>query len=333
MAEPYDPQAIEAKWQRPLGRAGRLPGRQRRPPPAVLRALHVPLPERAGPPGPHPQLHLRRPAGPPADHAGLRRAEPHRLRQLRPAGRERRHQDRHPPPHLHRGPHRGAQGQPEAPGRRLRLAAGDPQPRPAVHALEPGHLPALPGGGPGLPQERPGQLVPRLPDRAGQRAGPARRHLRAQRRPGRSSATSSSGSSASPPTPTSCWTPWTAWTGPSGSRPCSATGSAAPRAPSSTCRSTGGDESIRVFTTRPDTVLRHDLRGAGPRAPPGRRASPPPSTGTRSTAFVERVRSETDIERQSSEGAAGQAGRVHRRLRHQPLHRRSRCRSTWPTTC
>ena len=56
---------------------------------------------------------------------------------------------------------------------------------PRVHALEPGHLPAVPGGRPGLPQEGPGQLVPGLPDRPGQRAGPGRRHLRAQRRPGR----------------------------------------------------------------------------------------------------------------------------------------------------
>ena len=50
--------------------------------------------------------------------------------------------------------------------------------------LEPGHLPAAPGGRPGLPGQRPGQLVPGLPDRAGQRAGPGRRHLRALGRPG-----------------------------------------------------------------------------------------------------------------------------------------------------
>ena len=185
MAEPYDPQAVETKWQRRWAEQGAYQVDNDDPRPAVLRALHVPLPERAGPPGPRPQLHLRRPARAPAHHAGPRRAEPDRLRQLRAARRERRHQDRHPPPHLHRRPHRGAQVQPEAAGGRLRLASGDPQPRPAVHAVEPGHLPAVPGGRPGLPQERPGQLVPGLPDRPGQRAGAARRHLRAQRRRGR----------------------------------------------------------------------------------------------------------------------------------------------------
>ena len=46
-----------------------------------------------------------------------------------------------------------------------------------------------------------------------------------------------SGSSASPPTPTSCWPPSPTWSGPSGSRRCSATGSAAPRVPSSRWRS------------------------------------------------------------------------------------------------
>ena len=62
-------------------------------------------------------------------------------------------------------------------GRRLRLAPGDPQPRSRVHQVEPGHLLQAAGGRPGLPGQRPGQLVPRLPDGAGQRAGAGRRHL------------------------------------------------------------------------------------------------------------------------------------------------------------
>ena len=126
---------------------------------------------------------------------------------------------------------------------------------PQLHPLDPVDLPAVPRGRPGLPGQRPGQLVPRLPDRARQRAGPRptapasgrgdvvqKRDLeqwffkitavrrRAARRPRRRS------------------------TGPSGSRRCSATGSAGPRAPSSTCRVVGADDTtIRVFTTRPDT--------------------------------------------------------------------------------
>ena len=93
----------------PLGRGRHVPDRQRRPPPAVLRAVHVPLPVGAGPPGPRPQLHLRRPGRSLPDHAGLRRPQPLRVRLLRAAGGERRHQDGDPPPHLHRGPDRRAE--------------------------------------------------------------------------------------------------------------------------------------------------------------------------------------------------------------------------------
>ncbi len=40
-------------------------------------------------------------------------------------------------------------------GGRLRLAAGDPQPRPRVHEVEPGHLLEVAGGRPRLPGQRP----------------------------------------------------------------------------------------------------------------------------------------------------------------------------------
>ncbi len=166
----------------PLGRRGHLPDRQRRPPGEVLRAVHVPLPLGAGAPGPRQELHLRRPDRPLPDHAGKGGSEPDRLRLLRPAGRERRHQDRHPPPALHRRPDRRAQRVAPAPRCRLRLAPRGAQPRPRLHQVEPAHLPALLGGRPGLPGHGPGQLVPRVPDGPGQRAGPGRRHLRALRR-------------------------------------------------------------------------------------------------------------------------------------------------------
>ena len=126
-------------------------------------------------------------------------------------------------------------------GRRLRLAPGDPQPRPRVHEVEPGDLPAASGGRPGLPGPGPGQLVPRLPDRAGQRAGAARRHLRALRRRRRQARPRAVVLPHHRSTPTSCSRPSTTSSGPSGSRPCSATGSAGPRAPSSTCAVEGRD--------------------------------------------------------------------------------------------
>ena len=162
---------------------GHLRGRQRRPPTALLRAQHVPVPVGSGPHGPRPELHVRRPHRPLPHHGWLRGAQPDRLRQLRPAGRERRHQDRRAPAHVHRRPHRGADLQPPAHRRRLRLAPPRHQPRSRLHPLDPVDLPALPRGGPGLPRDGPGELVPRVPDRAGQRAGPGRRHLRALGRP------------------------------------------------------------------------------------------------------------------------------------------------------
>ncbi len=55
---------------------------------------------------------------------------------------------------------------------------------PDLHPLDPVDLPAPARGGAGLPQDGARQLVPGVPDGAGQRAGPGRRHLRALGRPG-----------------------------------------------------------------------------------------------------------------------------------------------------
>ena len=52
-----------------------------------------------------------------------------------------------PPPDLHRRPDRRAEGVAHLARGRLRLAPGDPQPRPRVHPVEPGHLPAALGAG------------------------------------------------------------------------------------------------------------------------------------------------------------------------------------------
>ena len=46
-----------------------------------------------------------------------------------------------------------------------------------VHPVEPVHLHQAARGRPGLPGQRPGRLVRRITDRAGQRAGPGRRDL------------------------------------------------------------------------------------------------------------------------------------------------------------
>ena len=114
MARAYDVDAVERKWQAALARRGHLRGGQRRPAPALLRPVHVPVPVGPGPPGPRAQLHLRRPGGPLPDDAGPGRALAARLRLLRPAGRERGDPDRHPPPRVHRGPHRRAARSPSS---------------------------------------------------------------------------------------------------------------------------------------------------------------------------------------------------------------------------
>ena len=106
----------------------------------------------------------------------------------------------------------------------------------------------------------PGELVPQRPDRAGQRAG-RRRHVRALRRRGhqaravavvlqghrlRPAAAGRHGRRWRAPGPTGCWR-------------CSATGSAGPRARTSTSScgwpTASTAHAARVFTTRPDTLF------------------------------------------------------------------------------
>ena len=82
-------------------------------------------------------------------------------------------------------PHEGAALRAGLP---LRLVQGARLLRPGVLPLEPVALPADVGAGPGVPQDGAGQLVPGLPDGAGQRAG-RRRALRALRTTSSRSAT------------------------------------------------------------------------------------------------------------------------------------------------
>ena len=114
-------------------------------------------------------------------------------------------------------------------------------------------LPEAARARPRVPQGGRGQVVPQRRDRARQRAGD-RRPLRALRRPRSSCASSSSGSSASPTTPTACSTTSTRSTGPSTSRRCSATGSAAARAPRSCSAARSSIPPTRSTTrcSRPD---------------------------------------------------------------------------------
>ncbi len=120
---------------------------------------------------------------------------------------------------------------------------------------------------PGLPGRGARQLVPRAGHRAGQRGSHRRQVASAAAIPS-SACRCGSGCCASPPTPSACSTTWSRSTGPSRSRTCSATGSAGAKERRSisivadcdwTIRKSAirnpDPQSIRVFTTRPDTLF------------------------------------------------------------------------------
>ena len=253
---------------------------------------------------------------------GKTRVLPYRIRRLRAAGGERGDQARHPPPEVdvrQRRPHaRPAQGN----GRDVRLVARGDHGGPEVLPLEPVVLHQDVREGAGLPEEGAGELVPFLPDGPGERAGAAGRDLRALRHARSFSATWSSGSSVSATTRRSCWTSshmdWPDrittmqrnWIG----------------------RSEGleidfgldvpgvEEKAIRVFTTRPDTVFGVTFDGAGAGAPAGtadHHARPQGGSGC-----VHRPGGAPDGDRAAEHGA-GEDGRLHRRLLHQPAVRRT----------
>ena len=123
--------------------------------------------------------------GPLPPHARRERVLPDRLRRLRAAGRERRDQERHPPARVDDAEHREHAAPVPHDGRDLRLGRRGRHLRPRLLPLEPVDLPALPGGGPGLPGQVAGGLVPQRRD-AGPRAGRGHRSpLLALRRAGR----------------------------------------------------------------------------------------------------------------------------------------------------
>ena len=162
------------------GRGGRSPPR----PQQVLHADDVPL-SVGGPAArrPRAQLHpRRRPVPLPADER-QKGAQPHGLGRLRPAGGERGHPARRPSQGLDAEQHQGDEGAVPALGHPLRLVEGDRLLLPGVLPLEPVAVPAHAGEGARLQEDGAGQLVPGLPDRAGQRAGGGRR-LRALRHAG-----------------------------------------------------------------------------------------------------------------------------------------------------
>ena len=148
---------------------------------------------------------------------------------------------------------------------------------------------------------------PGLPDRAGQRAGPAGRHLRAQRRSGRQAGPGAVVLPHHRLRRRAAGRPGRAGLARAGQDHAAQLDRPLGRGRVRPAGRRGRDDSIRVFTTRPDTSFGMTFVVLAPEHPAGRR-SPPSPTGAEVEAFVERVRSETDIERQSSEGPLDKRG-------------------------
>ena len=145
MARAYDVDEVERKWQRHWADEGTYEIENDDPREKFYALCMYPYPS-----GPAHQGHVRNYTF--GDLAvryqtmqGKGVLSPNRVRLLRVAGRERRHQDRDPPPGLHRGPDRRAQVVPDPPRGRLRLAAGGAQPRSRVHQVDPADLPPAAG--------------------------------------------------------------------------------------------------------------------------------------------------------------------------------------------
>ena len=188
----YDPAEIEPRWQQRWDELGMHHTDLDDDVAAeVLPADDVPLP--VGRPAHRPLVHqdADRRARPLPAHERPQRLLPHRLRRLRAAGRERRHQERRPPGDWTMRNIENMRRQFRTHGRDVRLGERGRHLPARLLPLEPVVLPALPRGRPGLSPDGARRLVPQGPGRAGARAGRGRRprllalrHAGHQARPG-----------------------------------------------------------------------------------------------------------------------------------------------------
>ena len=158
----YDPQRIEAKWQKDLGGAGRVRREGRRcVAPEILFARDAAVSFRHSAHGPHAELHDWRRRGALQADARIQRAAPDGLGCVRSARGERRDQERHASARMDEREYRGISAR-AAPIRiQLRLAARNFHLRAGILQVEPVVFPADAGEGNRVPQEEQGELVSR----------------------------------------------------------------------------------------------------------------------------------------------------------------------------
>ena len=173
----YKPQQLDKKWQAQWTASQRVRGRRRSVAAEVLLPRDVRVPVRARARRPRPQLHHRRRDGAHQADARLQRAAPVRLGRVRPAGGERRDQDRHASRDVDARQHRPHEGAAAAARHQLRLGARDRDLPARLLQVQPVDLPEDVRARAGLPQALDGQLVPGRQHRARQRAGDRRRLL------------------------------------------------------------------------------------------------------------------------------------------------------------
>ena len=183
MQETYDPAAVERAAQQYWQERRAFEVRRERRAAEVLLPVDAAVPFRTAAHGARAQLHHRRRAGALPAHAGLQRAAAHGLGRLRPAGRERRHQQRRAAGAVDAAEHRAHARAAQVPWLRHRLAARARHLRSAVLPLEPVAVPAHARAGTRVPPQRHRQLGSRRSDGARQRAGHRRPRL-AHRRAG-----------------------------------------------------------------------------------------------------------------------------------------------------
>ena len=173
----YKPQALDRKWQErwTSARAFEVTEDPSRPKYLLPRDVCVSVGARAC--RARPQLHHRRRHGAHQAAARLQRAASVRLGCLRPAGRKRGHQERHPSRNLDAGQHRAHERPAPAPGHQLRLGARVCHVRADLLQVEPVAVHQDVRARAGVSPALVGELVREGSDRAGQRAGRRRRLL------------------------------------------------------------------------------------------------------------------------------------------------------------